>query len=112
VLDMLFKDAVFCQGEKQAFDPIRRFLFDEGDPYMHLADFTSYVEAHQRVQALYVDQTEWTRKAILNIAASGRFSSDRTISEYAREIWGVPLPNSPYSDGPSTKCTPASNQAE
>lgn len=104
VIDMLFTNDVFCQGERQAFEPVRRFLFDEGDPYMHLADFTSYVEAHQRVQELYVDQAEWTRKAILNIAASGRFSSDRTISEYARDIWSVPLPNSPYNEGATKEC--------
>ena len=99
VVDMLFKDDVFCQGESAVFSPIREFLFDHGDPYMHLADFASYIEAHQRAQALYSDPTEWTRKAILNIAASGRFSADRTVSEYAREIWGVPLPNSPYGAG-------------
>lgn len=100
VMDMIFTDDVFCPDEREVFDPIRRFLFDEGDPYMHLADFTSYAQAHQRVQEAYSDQAEWTRMAILNIAASGRFSSDRTISEYARDVWGVPLPDdSPYSGG-------------
>jgi starch phosphorylase len=101
VVDMCFTDDVFCPGEREAFDPIRRFLFDEGDPYMHLADFVSYADAHQRVQELYADRTAWARKAILNIAASGKFSSDRTISEYARDIWDVSLTDSPYKGAPS-----------
>jgi starch phosphorylase len=108
VLDMLFTDDVFCPGEREVFDPIRRFLFDDGDPYMHLADFTSYANAHQRVQQTYADRAEWSRKAILNIAASGYFSSDRTISEYARDIWNVPLGDSPYNGGG----TKESSQAE
>ena len=97
VVDMLFKEKVFCQGEPNAFELVREFLFDHGDPYMHLADFTSYADAHQRLQELYSDRKAWTRMAILNIAASGRFSSDRTISEYAREIWEVPLTGSAYA---------------
>ncbi len=104
VIDMLFTDGVFCPGERGAFEPVRRFLFDEGDPYMHLADFSSYAQAHQRVQDLYVDQAAWTRKSILNTAASGYFSSDRTINEYARDIWNVPLPKSPYSGGATKEC--------
>ena len=56
---------------------------------MHLADLTSYVQAHQRVDELYRDQRAWARKAILNVAGSGRFSSDRAIAEYADGIWGV-----------------------
>jgi len=56
---------------------------------MHLADLTGYGEAHARLGALYQKQDDWTRIAILNIAASGMFSSDRTIAEYARDIWQV-----------------------
>jgi starch phosphorylase len=100
VVDMLFTDDVFCPGERVAFQPIHEFLFEHGDPYMHLADFTSYAQAHERVQEVYTDQEEWARKAILNIARSGKFSSDRTISEYARDIWGVPLTDSPYAGAP------------
>ena len=54
---------------------------------MHLADLTAYVEADQRLLALYSDQRGWTRNAVLNIASSGTFSSDRTIAQYADEIW-------------------------
>ena len=56
---------------------------------MHLADFTSYLEADQRLCELYADRQKWADKAILNVAGSGKFSSDRTIAEYASEIWNV-----------------------
>ena len=55
--------------------------------YFILADFRSYVEAQKKINAAYVDEKEWARKAILNIAASGKFSSDRTIQEYVDDIW-------------------------
>jgi starch phosphorylase len=54
---------------------------------MHLADLASYLEADTRLTALYADQDAWARKAILNVASSGKFSSDRTIAAYAAEIW-------------------------
>jgi len=54
---------------------------------MHLADLKSYLEADQRLLELYANQSDWAKKAILNVAASGKFSSDRTIAEYAGEIW-------------------------
>jgi starch phosphorylase len=69
------------------FAPILDSLLRHGDYYLHLADLASYSAAHARLGELYQDQEEWSRKAILNIAASGRFSSDRTIAEYARDIW-------------------------
>jgi starch phosphorylase len=56
---------------------------------MHLADLTSYLEADQRLVSLYADPDGWARKAILNVAGSGKFSSDRTIAEYAADIWQV-----------------------
>jgi glycogen phosphorylase len=56
---------------------------------MHLADLTSYLEADQKLLALYADPEGWARTAILNIASSGQFSSDRTIAEYAADIWGA-----------------------
>ena len=56
---------------------------------MHLADLTSYIQAQERLGELYANQDAWTRKAILNIASSGKFSSDRTIAEYTGEIWKV-----------------------
>jgi starch phosphorylase len=54
---------------------------------MHLADLKSYLEADRRLTELWADHHEWTRKAILNVAGSGKFSSDRTIAQYAAEIW-------------------------
>jgi glycogen phosphorylase len=71
------------------FSPVVRSLLEQGDPYMLLADFDSYVQCQARVSAAYRDQEEWTRKSILNVAHMGRFSSDRTIREYAEQVWGV-----------------------
>jgi starch phosphorylase len=59
------------------------------DHYMHLADLASYLEADRALCALYADPHAWARKAILNVASSGKFSSDRSISEYAADIWRV-----------------------
>ena len=56
---------------------------------MHLADLRSYLEADQRLVQLYADRQDWARKAIFNVASSGKFSSDRTIAEYAADIWNV-----------------------
>ncbi len=72
---------------KGSFDSIRRSLLDEGDPYLVLADFCSYVEAQARVDATYRDPQKWAKMAILNTARVGKFSSDRTIHEYAKDIW-------------------------
>jgi starch phosphorylase len=91
-LDLLFGDP-FGGLEPGVFAPIRENLLDRGDYYMHLADLTSYAEAQRRVSAVYADPQEWTRKAIRNVAHSGRFSSDRAIAEYAADIWHtVPCP--------------------
>jgi glycogen phosphorylase len=87
-VDLLFSGH-FNYSEPGIFDPLRLALFEQGDTYMHLADLRSYADAQGRVEELYRDQKEWNRKAILNIARSGRFSSDRTIREYARDIWNV-----------------------
>jgi len=86
VLDLIFSD-YFSRNEPGIFAPLRDVLLTHGDFYMHLADFESYVEADQRLVQLYAQPQDWVRKAILNIANSGRFSSDRTIAEYAAEIW-------------------------
>jgi starch phosphorylase len=77
----------FSPHEPGVFAPILDALLRDGDYYMHLADLQSYSAAHARVSELYDCKEEWTRRAILNIAASGKFSSDRTIAEYASEIW-------------------------
>ena len=73
----------------RASSPLRDTLLTHGDYYMHLADLTSYLEADQRLRELYADADGWARKAILNVAGSGKFSSDRTIAEYAADIWKV-----------------------
>jgi len=66
---------------------LRETLLSRGDHYMHLADLRSYLAADQKLVELYADPHAWARKAILNVAASGKFSSDRTISQYATQIW-------------------------
>lgn len=85
-LDMIFSD-YFSRYEPGAFGPLYETLLTRGDRYMHLADLKSYLEADQRLCDQYADRHGWARKAILNIAGSGKFSSDRTIDEYARDIW-------------------------
>jgi starch phosphorylase len=87
-LDLIFSDH-FSRYEPGVFRPLGDALLSHGDYYMHLADLKSYLDADQRLRALYADPDAWTRKAILNIAGSGKFSSDRTIAEYAAEIWKV-----------------------
>jgi starch phosphorylase len=64
-------------------------MFRDGDPYCHVADFGSYVETQERVSHDFLDQDGWVRRAISNVAHMGRFSSDRTIREYAKDIWGL-----------------------
>jgi starch phosphorylase len=85
-LDLIDSD-YFSRYEPGTFTPIRDALLTNGDHYMNLADLTSYVQAQDRLGDLYANRPEWARKAILNIASSGKFSSDRTIHEYATEIW-------------------------
>jgi glycogen phosphorylase len=87
-LDLIFSDH-FNRNEPGIFAPIQDTLLTRGDHFRHLADLTSYAETQRRVGDLYADQDAWTRKAIINVACSGKFSSDRTIQEYAREIWHV-----------------------
>jgi glycogen phosphorylase len=77
----------FSRNEPGVFTPILDVLIRRGDHYLHLADLKSYGEAHARLGELYADPEQWSRKAVLNIAASSTFSSDRTIAEYARNIW-------------------------
>jgi len=85
-LDLIFSD-YFNRNEPGIFTSLRDTLLTNGDHYMHLADLTSYCRAQEAIGALYANPREWARKAILNIASSGEFSSDRTIAEYAGEIW-------------------------
>jgi starch phosphorylase len=82
----------FCKEEPGLFQPIVDSLLNR-DEYLLFADFRAYAEAQDRVAVDFLDKPEWTRRAILNIAGMGRFSSDRSIAEYARNIWHVaPLP--------------------
>jgi starch phosphorylase len=86
-LDLVFSEH-FSRDEPGIFEPLRDVLLGR-DHYMHLADLLPYLAADARLCELYADPDAWARKAILNIANSGRFSSDRTIAEYAADIWHV-----------------------
>ncbi|MGC1906533.1 MAG: glycogen/starch/alpha-glucan phosphorylase [Candidatus Acidiferrum sp.] len=85
-LDLIFSDH-FSRNEPGVFEPLRETLLTGGDHYMHLADLRSYLETDQRLCRLYGNPDGWARTAILNVAGSGKFSSDRTIKEYASDIW-------------------------
>jgi glycogen phosphorylase len=85
-LDLIFSDH-FSPDEPGVFEPLRGELLTSGDYYMHLADLRSYLIADARLTELYGQRDAWSRKAILNVAASGRFSSDRAVAEYAADIW-------------------------
>jgi starch phosphorylase len=93
-LDLIFSD-YFSRNEPGVFETLRHTLLTGGDHYMHLADLTSYLDADQQLCDLYANSNGWAYKAILNVASSGKFSSDRTIAEYAADIWNVkpcPIP--------------------
>jgi len=79
----------FSRGDKDLFRPLIAKLLGSRDEYVHLADLPSYVETQQRVDVAYRDRQTWLRKSLLNIARMGKFSSDRTISEYASDIWHI-----------------------
>ncbi len=79
----------FSRGEPGIFTPILDALLTQGDYFMHLADLAAYTRAQAEVARLYPDQDAWTRRAILNVAGSGIFSSDRAIAGYAADIWDV-----------------------
>ncbi len=82
-----FRSNLFCPQEPDLFAWIYQAVLDENDAYFHLADLAAYVEAHERAGAVFQDRARWTRMAILNVARMGKFSSDRTVQEYARDIW-------------------------
>lgn len=87
-LDIILSDH-FSRNEPGVFATIGELLLKNGDFYRHLADLTSYLDADKRLCDLYADPRAWAQKAILNVASSGKFSSDRTIAEYAADIWNV-----------------------
>jgi starch phosphorylase len=87
-LDLIFSDH-FSRGEPGVFAPLCDVLLAHGDHYMHLADLKSYLDADRRLVELYADPDAWARTAVMNVAGSGKFSSDRTIAEYAAGVWNV-----------------------
>jgi starch phosphorylase len=95
-LDLIFSEH-FSKREPGLFDPIRDTLLTNGDRFRHLADLTDYSRAHRDLAAAYADPEAWARNSIINVACSGKFSSDRTITEYANEIWN--LKRSPVQQG-------------
>jgi glycogen phosphorylase len=85
----LISSGHFSRSEPGIFAPLLDTLLKNGDHYLHLADLQAYLESDRQLTELYANQQAWTRKAILNVASSGKFSSDRTIAEYAADIWNV-----------------------
>ena len=88
VLDMIASGA-FSPDHPDLFAPIVFSLLEGGDYYLVLRDFAAYSDAHEKLRETYRNKDAWARMAILNVAKMGKFSSDRTISQYAREIWGI-----------------------
>ena len=84
-----FNSSLFCPNEPDLFKWIYQSILEHGDRYFHLADLESYIHAHERAREVFKDKSLWAHKAILNVARSGKFSSDRTIRQYADEIWGI-----------------------
>ena len=92
VIDWLRSD-YFTPGESDAFAPLCSSWLDGGDPFLCLADYADYIRAQEAVDDAYSDTKRWAKMAILNTASMGKFSSDRTISEYAEKIWKIkPVP--------------------
>ena len=87
-LDML-RDGYFCPEDRDRYKPVFDSLTYHGDHYLLLADYAAYIACQEKVGQLYRDPTVWTQRAILNVAGMGQFSSDRTIGQYAKEIWNV-----------------------
>ena len=88
VMDYLLEER-FSEDEPGIFDPVCATLLDHGDHYLHFADFHSYLDAQERAETDYLNRPLWAQKALFNIANSAEFSSDHTISQYARRIWHI-----------------------
>lgn len=84
-----FNSDMFCKEDPGIFNWIYESILDHGDVYFHMADLQSYIDVQDKIDKDFSDKKDWTRKAILNTARTGKFSSDRTISQYASEIWGI-----------------------
>jgi starch phosphorylase len=89
IIDWIGSD-YFTPGEHAAFAPLHHSLLNGGDPFMVLADYRSYSDAQARAETHYRNKPAWAKSAILNTARVGKFSSDRTIREYAQQIWNLP----------------------
>ncbi len=87
-------NGTFSRDEKSLFQPLLDSLLDKHDPFLVMLDFPAYIDCQENVSSLFKDTANWTRKAILNVARMGKFSTDRTIRQYAEEIWGIPLDES------------------
>ncbi|MFC1671351.1 glycogen/starch/alpha-glucan phosphorylase, partial [Spirochaetota bacterium] len=85
----MIRDGFFSKSEPNLFLPIFNSLLHQGDYYLVLADYQSYIKCQELVNENYGNKSMWLEKCILNIANTGKFSSDRTINEYAKEIWDV-----------------------
>jgi starch phosphorylase len=86
----LLRSNHFNLFEPGLFEPILQSILNPHDPWLTLADFRSYLDAQKRVDAAYQDEENWTRMSIINTATSGKFSSDRTIMDYNRDVWHLP----------------------
>jgi starch phosphorylase len=89
VMDLIKGGFSSYVGKAGSFEPIFNALVYQGDFYANLADYRSYIECQERASAFYKDQKAWHKSALLNVARIGKFSSDRVINQYAKEIWGV-----------------------
>jgi len=84
-------DGSFSNGDKSLFKPLVDSLMDKHDQYLLMLDLESYIACQNQVSDMFLDQDSWTKMAILNVARMGKFSTDRTIKQYANEIWGIPV---------------------
>jgi starch phosphorylase len=98
-LDLIVSEE-FTRREPGLFGPVRHALLDDGDQYRHLSDLTDYARAHSDLEKCYADRGTWSRKAVINVACSGRFSSDRTVREYADKVWNLKVSPVCLEDAP------------
>ena len=90
VIDAL-ADGEFSGGDHELFKPLVDSLMSPHDQYLLIRDLESYLQCQNRVNETYLDHDRWSRMAIFNVARMGKFSTDRTIRQYANEIWGIPV---------------------
>lgn len=83
------REGYFSNGDTDLFEPIISGLLDKSDPYLLLADLEDYIQCQEKVDKAYRNKKRWTQKSIYNVARMGKFSSDRTVREYAKDIWGI-----------------------